>query len=189
MKQPSASTFWRFVLAVLALFAFLAYWDLIQVTQELNIVVAQSKPWLSLFVLLSAFILSTLFLVAMSYSQRGPRLIQFLDSAATKLPFQKLLSVLLLFVGLSGFALFTSNAYFIRVLGNASGVRYLLFVLFSLLGMWGIKVLRNDLAWMTALLITVLCQSLIHLLLVNFSQVTAYPFAMGWSETSRLYFT
>jgi hypothetical protein len=188
MTQPSASTFWRFVFAVLAFFALIAYGNLIQVTRELNIVVAQSKPWISLFVLLSVFVLSVLFLFTMTYSQKRHRLIAFLDSAPAKLPFQKLLSALLLLVGLAGFALFTANAYFIRVLGNAGGVRYLIFVVFSLLGAWGIKILRNDLAWMTALLLTVLCQSLIHLLLVNFSQVTAYPFAMGWSETSRFYF-
>ena len=188
MKQPSASTFWRFIFATVSLFAVLAYWSLIRTAQELDIVVATSKPWISLFVLLSAFTLFVFALLALCYSRRESRLIEFLESTITSSPFEKYLGGLLVIVGLAGFPVFTSNAYFVRVLGDAFGVRYLLLVLFSLIGVWGIKLIRNQTPWMTVLVVIVLCQSLIQLFLVFISQVTAYPFAMGWSETSRYYF-
>jgi hypothetical protein len=54
--------------------------------------------------------------------------------------------------------------------------------------MWGIKILRKDTAWLTALIAVILSQATFHLLLAHWSQVTSYPFALGWSETSRFYF-
>src|SRR6266542_2945646 len=58
MKQPSLSTFWRFLLATTLFFAVFAFWSLVETAQRLNILVFDSKPWLVLFVLLSVFTLS-----------------------------------------------------------------------------------------------------------------------------------
>ena len=188
IRQPSSPTFWRFVFATVLFFALFAYSDLLRVTQQLNILVSSSKPWIGLFLLLGVFTLFLFFLLVNSYSIRGNRLADFLDSLIAQKRFPAILGWLFLLIGLTGFALFTSNAYFIRVLGDASGVRYLILLLFSLVGMWGIKMVRNETAWRTAWIVIVLCQSLIQLFLFFLSQVTAYPFAMGWSETSRYYF-
>ena len=188
INQPSTATFLRFVIATLLFFALFAFWDLIRVTQQLNIVVSSSKPWIGLFVLLGVFTLFLAFLLVNSYSSLENRLVDFLDSLVIEKRFPTLLGWLFLLIGLIGFALFTSNAYFVRVLGDANGVRYLILLLFSLVGMWGLKTIHKKTPWMTAFLVMVLCQSLIQLLLFFSSQVTAYPFAMGWSETSRYYF-
>src|SRR6185436_9694238 len=51
-----------------------------------------------------------------------------------------------------------------------------------------IKILRKDTFWLTALLGIILSQATLHLLLAFWSQVSSYPFARGWSETSRYYF-
>jgi len=188
MKQPSSSTFWRFIFATVSFFTLFAYWDLVETTQKLNIIVSSSKPWIGLFVLLSAFTFLILSLLVISYSRMGIRLVEFMEVTVAETRFQKYLGGLFLLIGLIGFVIFTSNLYFIRILGQASGVRYLLFVLFSLVGMWGIKMVRNGTPWMTAFIVMILCQSIIQLFFVYFSEVTAYPFAMGWSETSRFYF-
>ncbi|MGE5642360.1 MAG: hypothetical protein ACM3Y8_05045, partial [Byssovorax cruenta] len=188
MRQPSASTFWRFVFAAVSFFALFAYWSLVETARRLGILVSNSTSWIGLFVLMAVFTLLMLILSVTSFTKRGERLSTFLESTIAGTQFQKLFGALLLVIGLSGFALFTSNPYFIRVLGNASGVRYLLVVLFSLAGMWGIKMIRQETAWLTALIVTLLGQSVIQLVLFFFTQVTSYPFAMGWSETSRFYF-
>jgi hypothetical protein len=67
-------------------------------------------------------------------------------------------------------------------------MRFLIFWYFSLVGMWGLKFLRQKTPWWIALVAIILCQSTLHLLLVYWPRVTNYPFAMGWSETSRFYF-
>jgi hypothetical protein len=54
--------------------------------------------------------------------------------------------------------------------------------------MWGIKLLHRNTSWYVALIAMVLCQATFHLLLVYWPRVTSYPFAMGWSETSRFYY-
>ena len=180
--------FWRFVFAAVSFFALFAYWSLVETARRLGILVSNSKSWIGLFVLMAVFTLLMLILSVTSFTKRGERLSTFLESTIAGTQFQKLFGALLLVIGLSGFALFTSNPYFIRVLGNASGVRYLLVVLFSLAGMWGIKMIRQETAWLTALIVTLLGQSVIQLVLFFFTQVTSYPFAMGWSETSRFYF-
>jgi hypothetical protein len=188
MKQPSASTFWRFIFAAISFFAVFAFWSLIEATQQLNIIVSNSKPWMTLFVLVGVFILAILSLLVVSYSKVGNRLVEFLESTAAETRFQKYLGGLLLIIGLGGFAILTANPYVIRILRNASSARYLLLALFSLMGMWGFKMVRTATPWMTALILVVLCQSLIQLFLFYSSDVTSYPFAMGWSETSRYYF-
>ena len=188
MKQPLASTFWRFILAANLFFAVYAVWSLTETTRQLNIIVSNSKPWMLLFVLLAAFVIATVSLLVISYSEAGRRLIKSLESSVVESTPQKYLGGLLLIIGLIGFALFTSNSYFIRVLGSASGARYLLLLLLSIIGMWGFKMLRPVTPWMTSLIIILLCQSIIQLFLFYLTQVTSYPFAMGWSETSRYYF-
>ena len=64
-----------------------------------------------------------------------------------------------------------------------NGPRFLLFFILSMIGMWGIKLLRRQTPWLVALIGVVLFQSVLHLLLVYIPRVTSYPFAMGWSET------
>jgi len=71
--------------------------------------------------------------------------------------------------------------------GDVSGMRWLIFWLFSLIGMWGIKLLRPQVPWFFVLIGVILAQSTLHLLLIYWPRVTEYPFAMGWSETSRFY--
>ena len=188
MRQPSPSTFWRFIFATVSLFALFAFWSLVETTRQLGILVSSSKPWIGLFALMAAFTLMMLFLLVISFTKSGERLNATLEPILAGTQSQKLLGILFLAIGLSGFAWFTSNSYFIRILGNATGVRYLLVVVFCLTGMWGIKIIQPKTAWLTALLIALLGQSIIQLILFFFTQVTSYPFAMGWSETSRFYF-
>src|SRR4030095_3833919 len=67
-------------------------------------------------------------------------------------------------------------------------IRVLIFWFFSLIGMGGIKLLRRETPWFIALVTIILCQASLHLLLLYWSRVTTYPFALGWSETSRFYY-
>src|SRR3989304_160957 len=54
--------------------------------------------------------------------------------------------------------------------------------------MWGLKLLRKEISWSVALIVFMLCQSVLQLLLTTLPFITSYPFAMGWSETSRYYY-
>lgn len=100
----------------------------------------------------------------------------------------KKIGMVLLISALIGFSFFTSLGGFKRLLSGEDGVRILIFWVFSLLGLWGVKALRKEIEWLNALIVVVLSQAALHLLILHWSQLTTYPFALGWSETSRFYF-
>ncbi len=147
-----------------------------------------SRSWAGLYALLSLFTIFVLVLLATTFTATGRQLVDSLKSLISENEGYKILGGLLLAIGLAGFALFTSIPYFVRVFGGQPAVRYLLFFLFGWIGAFGIRLLWKRIPWMTAFLCMVLFQSLIQLVLVFSTAVTAYPFAMGWSETSRYYF-
>ena len=186
--QPRPSTFWRFVLGVIFFLCLLTYRDFYNISRKFEIELSASSAWIALFVLFSIFTLFILSLLVISFTKRRDRLVDSIESLILKHHGYPWLGGLLLLTGLAGFAIFTAAPYFVGVFGREPAVRVLLFFLFSLTGVFGIRLLRKDLTWMTALLVMVLLQSVIQLFLVHLPMVTAYPFAMGWSETSRFYF-
>jgi len=188
MIQPRPSTFWRFSFGVILFLCLLTYRDLFNIAQQFGIVLVNSKTWLALFAFFSLFTIFFLGLLIISFTRRGERPVDSFESFVVKNQAHKIFGGLLFLAGLAGFALFTSLPYLVKVFGGQPVIRYLIFFLFSLIGMFGIRLLRKEIPWMTALLVMVLFQSLIQLFLFFATAVTAYPFAMGWSETSRFYF-
>ncbi len=188
ITQPSGRVFWRFVfaaLAVLVVLAGLGYWER---SRDLHVSLPQSRAWQMLFVLLGAFFIAALVGVRMTYLRAGDRLWDRLESLGSDSGAARWLGVLLGVTGLFGFVLVSWHPFFQRLLGGQQGPRFLAFFLFSLTGMWGVKLLRRQVPLLTALIGVVLVQSVIHLLLVYMPRITSYPFAMGWSETSRYYY-
>jgi hypothetical protein len=188
MTQPRPSTFWRFVLGVLLLFSVLSFRDFFNVTERFSIVISTSRGWIALFTILGLFTVFLLASLVISISSRGERLVQGLESAVTNHGPRKGRGIVLFLTGLTGFAILTCIPYFIRVFGDQQAVRFLFFTLFCLAGTFGIRLLRQETPWITAFLVMALFQSLLQIFIVHMPQVTAYPFAMGWSETSRFYF-
>ncbi len=188
ITQPSPRVFWRFVfvaLATLAALACLGYWER---SRELGVDVSQSRAWQVLFVSLGGFFLITVFGIVLSYLHSSDRLWDRLEAWGQGSGASRWLGVPLAAPGLFGFVLVAWHPFFQGILMGENGPRFLVFFLLSLTGMWGIKLLRRSTPWLTALIAVVLFQAVIHLLLVDVRRVTSYPFAMGWSETSRFYF-
>ena len=107
MNQPSHSTFWRFIFGTVFILALFAYWDLIRLSQQLNISVLSSKPWTALLISLTIFVFFVLSLLVISYSRGENRLIERLESLATKDRFERWLGWALLLIGLAGFVFIT----------------------------------------------------------------------------------
>ena len=188
ITQPSRRAFWRFVimaLAILTALAVLGYWER---SRDLQVSLSQSRPWQALFALLGVFFLLVIAGVVLSYLRSSAKVWDRLEAWGEGSKAARWLGVSLAAIGLFGFVLVSWHPLFQRVLGGENGPRFLAFFLLSLTGMWGIKLLRRQTPWLTALIGVVLFQSVLHLLLVDIPRVTSYPFAMGWSETSRFYF-
>jgi hypothetical protein len=70
---------------------------------------------------------------------------------------------------------------------SALSMRLPLFWLLSAAACVGFKLLWKELDWLPALLLAAMSLAGFHGLTVNFANVSAYPFSLGWSEASRFY--
>lgn len=188
MTQPSRNGFWRFILATLATLTGLAILGFLQRAQELNVSVPQSRPWQMLFAVLGILFVLAAVGIVLSYTKAGEKLWDWFDVIGQNATAARWFGILLTTIGLFGFAFVTWISAFRRMWSSESGPRFLVLFFISLAGMWGVKLLRRQTPWLVALIGVVLFQSVLQLLLVYMPRVTSYPFAMGWSETSRFYF-
>ncbi len=186
MLQPTRSTFWRFILLITFLLIVLTGWNLIDLAAQLDVQILARPSWLSALITLGFVAAIMAMGYGISFSKSQDKLWDFLEAPTTLVP--KLFGVILLLVGLIGFSSITYLRSFKELLSGEAWIRMLIFWAFSLLGMWGLKIFRKETAWLNALITIILSQTTLHLLLSYWSQVTSYPFAMGWSETSRYYF-
>lgn len=186
--QPSRLTFWRSVFAFSAALPFLSVTQILASANKLGVDLSASRPWLGLVALLILVgLIALLFFVATwsRYRERVLSLAEFPERVSGSMHW---VSILVLTLGLVGFTIVFMLPLAQKFFGVLGWVRFLIFWSFSLVGMWGIKLFRRDTTWFFALITIVLCQAVLHLLVIYWPRVTDYPFAMGWSETSRYYY-
>jgi hypothetical protein len=188
ITQPSRLSFWRFVFAITAVLPFLSITQILGSADKLGVDLSVSKSWMELVIFLSLLgLLSLLFFAATWSRYREPILsfVEFPEHVSSRLHW---ISILVLTLALVGYTLVFMLPFAQKFFGGLGWMRFLIFWSFSLIGIWGIKLFRRDTAWFIALITIVLCQSTLHLLLIYWPRITDYPFAMGWSETSRYYY-
>ncbi|MEW6284954.1 MAG: hypothetical protein AB1509_01890 [Chloroflexota bacterium] len=188
MIEPTRPTFWRFILSVTFLFVVLAGWNLIQLAGKLNVNILARPSWVAALVGLSLFAVLVLLGLITSFSRLSEKLWKFLELPWLLEYLPKTLGGILALAGVGGFSILSSLGNFQKILSGEGWARFFIFWMFSLLGMWGVKVYRREISWFTALIAVILFQGSLQLILAYWSQVTSYPFSMGWSETSRFYF-
>ena len=187
LLHPSRLTFWRAVFALTGLLPFLAIQQVLGSAAKLGVDLSISRPWQGLIAALALVGLFSLFLLVLTWSRYRERLlslVEFPDTANSS----AWMGIVPGAVSLAGFTVLFMIPTIQSLFGGLGWMRFLIFWSFSLVGMWGIKLLRRETPWWIALIAMALCQSTLHLLLVYWPRVTDYPFAMGWSETSRFYF-
>lgn len=183
--QPSRSTFWRVILIVTAALPLLSIWNLINLAARLGVNISTSVSWLAGLAALAMLTLLALLGLVISFSKARDQLWARVEALGH---IHKWIGIPLIIVALAGFPLVVANPFFRKILNGEEWVRMLVFWMFSLAGMWGIKLFRKNISWSVALIVFMLCQSVLQLLVINLPLITSYPFAMGWSETSRYYY-
>ncbi|MCC7187970.1 MAG: hypothetical protein IT312_04440 [Anaerolineales bacterium] len=181
---PSRSTFWKTILIVTAALASLSIFDLFASAQKLGVNIYTSVTWLAGVFLFSAVALLALLGLGVSFTNRRDQLWGRIEAVGF---IPKKFGIVVIVLALIGFPLVVSNSFFKTVLGSAGWIHLFVFWMFSLVGMIGVKNFR-DIDWYVALIVFILPQALLQLALINLPLITAYPFAMGWSETSRYYY-
>ena len=186
--QPSRLTFWRLVFIFTAALSFLSIDQVLGSAAELGVDLSVSAAWKGLIVILGLIGLVSLLLFTSTWSRFRERILSFAELPERAPNRNAWLGILLITAALTGFTVLFMIPMIQSLFGGMGWMRFLMFWSFSLVGMWGIKSLSRETPWLIALITIVLCQSTLHLLLVYWPRVTTYPFAMGWSETSRFYY-
>lgn len=185
--QPARLTFWRFIFAVSGALPFLSIYQLLGRADTLGVDFSVSRSWMGLIAGLSLIGLLFLFLAVtwFPYRERILSIAEFPEHFPDKV---RWIGIMLFSLASVGFTIVFMFPFIQSFFGEVGWIRVLVFWSFSLIGMWGIKLLHREISWFNALIAIVVCQSTLHLLLLYWPRVTNYPFALGWSETSRFYY-
>lgn len=181
--------FWRITLALTGLLAVLAAWQMLGVAHKLGIAVQTSKTWLALLGGLGllgvlAFAGAALTFQAVFKDWWCERL----DLTARLPTALRLTAAPLLAFSLLGYSLLLLHPYYGKLIRGEGGMRLLIFWLLALWGAWLLRLLRPKTDWPAALGLVLLLQAAVHLTAAYLTGITDYPFALGWSETSRFYY-
>src|SRR5690349_15971637 len=188
ITQPSRLTFWRFIFGLTAALSFLSAYQVIGSAHKLGVDLSASKPWMGVVALLGMVGLLSLLFLAATWSRYREQILTFAEFPERVSRQGHWISFLVLVLALAGYSILFMVPFVQQSFGAMGWMRFLILWAFSLVGIWGIKLFRGETSWFIALIAIVLCQSTLHLLLVYWPRVTDYPFAMGWSETSRYYY-
>ena len=185
--QPSKDTFWRTVFFISTVLPWLSAWQSITLARRMEIEFTSSTSWMGLLVVL--FVLGIFPLLAWTltwsrYSERILPLSEFPERIGKNI---RWIGWVALIISLVGYTVVFTVPFIQKLFSGEEWVRLLTFWYFSLIGMIAVKILWPDRTWFASLVSVVLIQTVFHLLVANYSYVTNYPFAMGWSETSRYY--
>ena len=187
MTFPSPNAFWRLTLLLTVLLGGLAMLDTFQLADKLEVNPFASKTILGILTFFTLTIFSALSALVLTFTGQHLRTLSVLEAparAAGRFRFAAFAAFLaILFI----FPFFYARPE-IRQFFGGEWVRFLVFWLLALTGMYALKNARPNLAFAPALALTLLLQSAANLTASYLPALTDYPFALGWSETSRFYF-
>src|SRR5215208_1968017 len=154
--QPSRLTFWRFLFIFGTGLSFFAIYQIFGKGRALGVDFAASRAWMGLVTAFGLFGLFLLLLFALTWSPYREQLLSLTDIPERIPNSLRWIGILLLGVAIVGF----TRAFMIPIMGSfisgLGAVHSLVFLSFSLLGMWGIKMLRRETSWFIAFLAIVL---------------------------------
>jgi len=188
IASPSRLIFWRITLAFTGLLALLAAWQMFGAAHRLGITIQTSKTWLLLLGGLGLVGLAGLAGAVLTFSAAWKHRFENFDPAAHLPTSLRLAAAPLLVLSLPGYSLLLLHPYYGKLIRGEGATRFFVFWLLALWGAWLLRILRRNTDWPAAFGLVLLLQAVVHLVAAYLPGITAYPFALGWSETSRFYY-
>ena len=183
--SPIRLTFWRLILGITFSLVCLSLWDAFSLAEKLGITPLSSKSWLIILGMLALIGLLSLVLLVLTLTADGKKLLEKLE----KLPrIPAWLALTGFAVLLAAFPLFYFHPYYGDLFGKQAFIRLFLFFSLSLAEMFTLKMAFPSLEFPSALAFALISQAAANLFITYLPDISAYPFAMGWAETSRLYY-
>ena len=190
MSEPGRTTFGRWTLGATALLAWTCLREVFLLAGKLGLSPLASKTWLALLGALALTGGVCLALLVLSFTTAHAVRERWLDRIEifAKIPQRlRLLGYILLAVSLVLYPLFTLHPYF-SLLASLIWMRLLVFWLVALAGALALKLALPRTPRLVALLVPILFQAVIQRVISYLPDISQYPFAMGWSETTRFYY-
>ncbi|MCG2786655.1 MAG: hypothetical protein L6461_16310 [Anaerolineae bacterium] len=187
MISPSQSTFWRVILGFTSLLAAFALADIFQLAEKLQVNPFASKTILGML----AFFALTIFLAGgaliLTLTGHRQKIFSTLEVSTRLAGCFRFAAILAFLAILLAFPILYALPEFRQLFGG-NGIRFFIFWLLALAGMNCLKTTRPSFTFAAALAAMLILQSAVNLAASYLPAITDYPFAMGWSETSRFYF-
>ncbi len=185
MISPSQPAFWRTLLAFTAALAVFAITNTFQLAQKLAVSPFASKTILGMLAFFTLTLLTSSAGFALTFSgHRQTRVTTLNTPASSRFRFGAWLAFGLI---LLGFPVLYAQPAFAKLF-QAGPIRFLIFWLLALGGMFILKLARPAWGFPVTLAAALILQAAVNRLASYLPALTAYPFALGWSETSRFYF-
>ena len=185
-SNPSRPVLLRSILLVTAALSLLAVWDLIGLAQRLGVDLRASLNWMGMLTALSALAVLALLGVAVSFSKAAQGLWSRFAVDVWSRGIPQWVGIPLLSIALVFYSLFTFSPIG-ALMNSALWARLLVFWFLTLLGAAGLSIWHVRVSFAGAWMVTALLQAVIHRLAMELPEITNYPFALGWSETTRFY--
>ncbi|MGZ9163760.1 MAG: hypothetical protein ACXW4U_01140 [Anaerolineales bacterium] len=185
-SNPSRPILLRSILLITAGLSLLAVWDLIGLAHRLGVELSSSVNWMGMLAALGMLVALALFGIVMSFSKVGERLWARLAAGIWSQSTTRWVGIPLFFMPLISYSLFTFSSMG-TLINSALWARLLVFWFLTLLGAAGFSMWQDRVTFAGGLVLTALSQAIIHRIAMEFPEITNYPFALGWSETTRFY--
>jgi hypothetical protein len=185
-QKKAQLIFWRAILVLIAILVLAGVIQMIQVASSYNIKILHSN-WIYPVSMIAIFIVVDLALLVLSWTRWGAFLSEWPEAITHLGNRWKALAggiaVVLPFVLILAF----SHPYLRQYYFAGFFTRLALLWCLALISMVCVRIIRKNLSWLTTLGISVVLMAVVYKLVFIFSNVTDYPFALGWSEVSRFY--
>jgi len=185
-SYPPRPILLRSILLITAGLSLLAIWDLIGLAYRLGVKLSSSVNWMGMLAALGVLAVLTLFGTIISFSKVGERLWPRFAASVWSRSATRWVGIPLFFMALILYSLFTFSPIG-ALINSAMWARLLVFWSFTLIGAIGLSIWHDQVAFAGGLVVTALFQAIIHRIAMEFPEITNYPFALGWSETTRFY--
>ena len=176
----------RSILLITAGLSLLAVWDLIGLAHRMGVELSSSINWMAMLATLGMLAGLALFGVVVSFSEAGKSLWPRFATDIWDRNAAQWVGIPLFLTALILYSLFTFSSIGILI-NSALWARLLVFWFSTLLGAAGLSMWHDRVTFAGGLAVTALSQAIIHRIAMEFPEITNYPFALGWSETTRFY--
>jgi hypothetical protein len=185
-SNPSRLILLRSLLLITAGLSLLAVWDLIDLAHRMGVELSSSINWMVILATLGMLAGLALFGAVVSLSKAGERLWPRFAAGIWSRSTTRWVGIPLFFMALMLYSLVTFSSIG-TLINSAMWARLLVFWFLTLLGAAGLSMWHDRVAFAGGLAVTALLQAIIHRIAMEFPEITNYPFALGWSETTRFY--